>query len=515
MEYSSSLRYLCAEERKLLAVGCSAAVPGEGRKIAAMRATAGRCCSCCLLRRRRRRRRRRQQHLLICVMAAVVVLALYSVASFSAEASYSDGRNNISNTTAASSTSGPYEWESFDYYRILNLDDSSAVTPEEVRKAYRHQAKRYHPDKQLLHANNNSKDGKQQQPATTKEEANARFARISEAYQVLSDPEKRREYDAYLKRKEYYQSHGGGGGGIAGGGGPGYGDYNDAYFGNEPPYESGGWDGYADADQAYYTWSFDDMVADPFQMFEDVFTEFFDPFQSYFDEADLLYGGGSTSAMNNRQQHQHMANEPIRVTQEEQAWYDEQSDQEYTRIVQTQEFYDGRYQILAQDFEEVWDPYRHTWVYQPLQQEPVLVDEGYRNGGSAGTGAGDGSSGRSREETKQQQREFGEVLVQERSVLWPSEILTGNEALQNPPYHAGLTSNCELWIVEDRAGVAGEPVEVLWSSYPPSMSKNIDDDDDEPIPPPLFGGNCRLELRGSHLVVRYQVGVLSITADNT
>lgn len=66
-----------------------------------------------------------------------------------------------------------------DYYQILGVDRNA--TPEDIKKAYRKLAQKYHPDK----AKGNKK------------EAEERFKQISEAYAVLSHPEKRREYDTY------------------------------------------------------------------------------------------------------------------------------------------------------------------------------------------------------------------------------------------------------------------------------------------------------------------------------
>jgi curved DNA-binding protein len=64
-----------------------------------------------------------------------------------------------------------------DYYKILGV--ARNVTPEDLKKAYRALANKYHPDK--------NKGDKQ---------AEEMFKRISEAYAVLSNPEKRRDYDA-------------------------------------------------------------------------------------------------------------------------------------------------------------------------------------------------------------------------------------------------------------------------------------------------------------------------------
>lgn len=65
-----------------------------------------------------------------------------------------------------------------DYYRVLGVERGAA--PEEIKKAYRRLAKQYHPDRNKGNP-----------------EAEARFKEISEAYSVLSDPEKRRRYDQF------------------------------------------------------------------------------------------------------------------------------------------------------------------------------------------------------------------------------------------------------------------------------------------------------------------------------
>jgi molecular chaperone DnaJ len=64
-----------------------------------------------------------------------------------------------------------------DYYGALGVDKKA--TPDEIKKAYRKLARRYHPDR--------NPDDKQ---------AEAKFKEISQAHDVLSDPEKRKQYDS-------------------------------------------------------------------------------------------------------------------------------------------------------------------------------------------------------------------------------------------------------------------------------------------------------------------------------
>nr|QNJ44838.1 HSP40-2 [Agasicles hygrophila] len=66
-----------------------------------------------------------------------------------------------------------------DYYQILKV--SNNATTDEIKKAYKKLALKWHPDKNL----------------NNKEEATKRFREISEAYEILSDSTKRRSYDTY------------------------------------------------------------------------------------------------------------------------------------------------------------------------------------------------------------------------------------------------------------------------------------------------------------------------------
>ena len=91
--------------------------------------------------------------------------------------------------------------EKRDYYEVLGVSKSS--TPEEIKKAYRKLAMQYHPDK-------NPGDAA----------AEEKFKEAAEAYDVLSNPEKKQRYDQF--------GHAGMGG-AAGGGFGGFSNMEDIF----------------------------------------------------------------------------------------------------------------------------------------------------------------------------------------------------------------------------------------------------------------------------------------------
>ena len=83
--------------------------------------------------------------------------------------------------------------EKRDYYEALGV--SKTATDAEIKKAFRQQAKKYHPD---IHPGD--------------KECEEKFKEAQEAYAVLSDPDKRRQYDQFGHAA--FDGTGGGAGGF-------------------------------------------------------------------------------------------------------------------------------------------------------------------------------------------------------------------------------------------------------------------------------------------------------------
>ncbi|MEK7460903.1 MAG: DnaJ domain-containing protein [Patescibacteria group bacterium] len=81
-----------------------------------------------------------------------------------------------------------------DYYQVLGV--AKSASPEEIKKAYRKLALEHHPDR-------------------AGQEAEGKFKEVNEAYQVLSDPKKRANYDQFgsAEGPSGFGGFGGGGGG--------------------------------------------------------------------------------------------------------------------------------------------------------------------------------------------------------------------------------------------------------------------------------------------------------------
>lgn len=141
-----------------------------------------------------------------------------------------------------------------EYYEVLGVRRDASV--DEVKKAYRKLALKWHPDKN----------------PGRKEVSEMNFKRLAEAYEVLSNPEKRRIYDQYGKE------------GLSQGGG--------SHF-------SGPDEGSHSFDPNLFANLFNFSFRDP----NDVFREFFgvdDPFKVFFE--DMNHGSNQHSSNNYRNQ---------------------------------------------------------------------------------------------------------------------------------------------------------------------------------------------------------------------
>ena len=107
-----------------------------------------------------------------------------------------------------------------DYYAVLGVSESAS--PEEIKKAYRKLARKYHPD------------------VSKEDNADDKFKDLGEAYEVLKDPEKRGEYDQLRK----------------------HGTQSDGSFQPPPGWQSSsgfGGGGYTDADSRQFSDFFEQM----------------------------------------------------------------------------------------------------------------------------------------------------------------------------------------------------------------------------------------------------------------
>ena len=125
-----------------------------------------------------------------------------------------------------------------DYYKVMGVDEKA--TTDEIKRAYRKLARKYHPD------------------VSKEPDAEEKFKRVGEAYEVLKDPEKRAEYDQLRKYgavggEEFtpppgWESRAGfGEGGFTAGDAGGFSDFFEQIFGGAARRGGGGFGGFEGA----------------------------------------------------------------------------------------------------------------------------------------------------------------------------------------------------------------------------------------------------------------------------
>jgi len=457
-----------------------------------------------------------------------------------------------------------YDWERLNYYELLGLteDDEGSnsksktkkkkkkgrstnndqnnnkdkakgdeegrnLTNKEIRKAYRKQAQKFHPDKQASKKKTSSissgKSSTSSNALISVEESNARFAKIAEAYEFLLDDTKRKDYDLFL---EYC--------------------HNTEIVKDDDVHEGR----LSTMLKKRFHGLFDDLVGsnrrDPFKVFKDAFfwgddgddidddVYTFDPNDPF---SHLRYKDNPQRHPSHHQYHEEERTtydpqgDPLRVFHEKRIMYDPITGENVVRVLQTEEYAPSStsssrdnendnmrgstrggktsnsnpnnytssssaqsssslfyYRIVAQDFRESYDPYTANQVYVPIT-EPYLQEEGFRKASA------------SRDQTTNNSSRSSNV----ESILHPWEVLTPMSppmVSPNKRYIAGLSADCELLVMinPDRFGDddtdkirrnqhKDAPQEILWSTQRPYGKDGYVSD------------HCFALLKGPHLVV--------------
>ncbi|ROZ65622.1 J domain-containing protein [Kocuria soli] len=186
------------------------------------------------------------------------------------------------------------DWIDKDFYDVLGV--SKEATDAEIKKAYRTLAKKYHPDR-------NAGDAAAEQ----------RFKEVSEAHDVLSDPEERKEYDAIRAMGSGARFAGGSDGagfedlfGDVFGGGRTRARYSTGYstggaqnINFEDLFGGGGFGGFGGGGAGGYTGGYDPRYQAPQPKGEDITTSTLIPFRSAMEgtTVKLQRGNGSSTTV--------------------------------------------------------------------------------------------------------------------------------------------------------------------------------------------------------------------------
>mmetsp|Transcript_12849 Transcript_12849/g.19500 ORF Transcript_12849/g.19500 Transcript_12849/m.19500 type:complete len:587 (+) Transcript_12849:73-1833(+) len=292
-----------------------------------------------------------------------------------------------------------YEWESLNYYEILGLNggeddttvsDYKAYNQTEIKRAYRRQAQLHHPDKQ------------KNKESEHMDEVNARFAKIAEAYEILSDEEKKLEYDSLLEHDTFANS----------------GQFDgEAWQRGQSAY------GYYDDNirRRRHNFASEFRFSDPNELFQNLFSSFsgYQGKGQYFDP----YFNKYERTGRNRSR-------PTHVSETQEILYDPQTDTEILRVIRREEFRDSNYfRLIAQEFVQ---DLRYGNI-TPIS-EPYIAEEGHLSYRKENIRNRDRKASGNRPN-----------FLNEGSVLRPGNSLWS----RNGKYHASLTSTCEFYVMRN------------------------------------------------------------------
>lgn len=437
-------------------------------------------------------------------------------------------------------------WKDWNHYQLLGLQSEDyyytsgrwaiksrrerakerrQIQTKDIKKAYRKQAQAWHPDK-IITRKKQQEQGNQQDQINNStiqqmhsidysnisvEECNARFSKIAEAYDILSDEEKRRDYDEYLlqmedsmqneyKRREKMENQ---------------------RFGEETMFDT--------RREPTYQSKFTDSFFDAASVFEDFFFGSPDSSKSKMEDLfDIFFTTGGSKKYSHRQ--------PDRMSETTTLRYDPKYRRQIVQVLQKEEFDEPSrnriyYRVIGQEFFEEVDFYGRVVGYIPIS-DPTIVEEGETTLRSNQYAESRGSSKSNRNDYRRRVMKTNSHRIERNQYITPRSAFLRSI---NGEYYARLTNDCELVVMHDM----GEFLEdtFVWSSgtylppqyrgkgcalamYGPRIAIVIGDIDDpttvlwsSPSPPPIVPGSsfegeevidfyCSLDGDGSIAVYR-------------
>ena len=374
------------------------------------------------------------------------------------------------------------------------------ITGKDVKTAYRKQAQIWHPDKIASRKKKGPIDTSNDDALSSRSskvsvaDATARFAKIAEAYEVLSNEDERNNYDKYLLDqedwKEVEQRH---------------------RMNQEPPRQEE-----------------ETQQTDPFAMFESFFfgsdSDSSPPTDSYgFPIEEERTENDFHDSFRQKEYHQqeqatdgfdffgfefeegqspgrHSNTEPSRMKESTNIFYDSRYQIKVHRIVHRLEYDEvdkGRiyFKVIGQDFVRDFDHANQENAFMPIT-EPYFVEDGYL---PLQEYHHDHSNAHLRKEEEEQQHHSGhshhssitrKILPSSTSKLEANQYLTPHSPYlrsKNGKYYASLTPDCELVVMQNEG--QHEDHKLIWTS-------------ESYIPPAQYHRHgCFLTLYGAHLAV--------------